>query len=94
MVGIFFGSLVIVVVASYLLKDTRREGGFVNTGPGGFEAPVWTVEQYPTGEKRAEGHMKGTKKEGRWTYFNTAGDTLLIEVYETGRLKEQTSFDN
>lgn len=94
MIGVFFASLVLVVVASYLLKDTPREGGFVNTGPGGFEAPVWTEEKYPTGEKRAEGHLKGTKKDGRWTYFNPAGDTLMIEWYKTGSMEDRRTFDN
>lgn len=85
MIAIFFGSIVLMVAASYLLKDTPRQGGLINSGPNGIGRQAKT-EYYPTGEVRAEGAMSGYYKEGKWTYYRKDGSIELIEYYTRGNV--------
>lgn len=85
MIAIFFISIIVMVVASYVLKDTPREGGFVNTGPDGM-GKQFKMEYYPTGEVRAKGTMDGYYKEGEWIYYKKDGSVELIEYYTKGEL--------
>lgn len=85
MIGIFFVSMAVMVVASYVLKDTPREGGFVNTRPDNM-GKQFKMEYYPTGEVRAKGTMDGYYKEGEWTYYYKDGSVELIEYYTKGEL--------
>lgn len=84
MIGVFFGSIILLVVASYILKDTPREGGIINSGPDGPKQ--WKVERYSNGAIRAEGYIQGFLKDGIWLYYNQNGDTLIVEQYEEGKL--------
>lgn len=83
MIGLFFGSVLLMVVASYILKDTPRVGGFVNTGPDGVGQQL-KMEYYPTGELRAKGLMDGYYKEGEWIYYRKDGSVELLEYYTKG----------
>ncbi len=83
MIGVFFASMLILVIASYALKNTPRQGGFVNSGPNGAGQKT-KIEYYPTGELRAEGLMDGYYKEGKWTYYYKDGTIQLEEYYNKG----------
>jgi len=85
MIALFFVSILVMVVASYVLKDTPREGGFVNTGPGGLDK-LEKTEYYPTGELRAKGRMDGYYKDGQWIYYQKDGTIELIEYYTKGNV--------
>lgn len=86
MIGVFFASIMVIVVASYILKDTPREGGYVNSGMRGDSQVQWKTETYPSGELRAEGNYQGFTKHGKWVYYEKNGDTLLIEYYDKGKV--------
>lgn len=89
MIGITLASVVLMIVASYVLKDTPRQGGFVKTGPSGLSEQTKT-EYYPTGEVRATGKMNGYYKEGKWIYYRKDGSIELVEYYRQGNVVDSS----
>ncbi len=81
-----------MVVASYVLKDTPREGGIVNTRPDQV-GKQFKMEYYPTGEVRAKGVMDGYYKDGEWEYYTKDGSIELIEYYTKGELDSSSTLN-
>jgi hypothetical protein len=92
MIGITLASVVVMVVASYVLKDTPRQGGFVKTTPSGLSQQN-KKEYYPTGELRAEGMMDGYYKEGEWIYYRKDGSVELVEYYHQGNVVDSSALE-
>lgn len=81
----FFISIVVTIITLYVLQKEKSQGGGSRFFPQ-LNSKQKRTDYYPDGKIRATGTIYGFEKDGRWTYYDTTGNVVLIEVYEKGKL--------